>query len=370
MIYLEHDLMDTDLTIVLGNGFDLHLGLESSMKHFLTSSVFKTNGQSYYYNGTNLLYYLFYLRYFATGQYDYGSFRRVDNNNPSWMDVEGFIKKIATEDKIMDHLLLAYQKAIAGYSPMSKYDHAVTNVFSSIIERRKPSKSGAKTVIHKLLLDDLLEFEKDFDEYLKGQLTINPDYDKNSKMFLKRIIETAVDKRVSVSRTFVINFNYTKLTGLPICLTNVHGILDNKIVIGYDSTDRNNDNDIFELSKDWQKISACYSSFDISIVDNRTIVFYGHSLGEQDYPYFYELFDLCKLLDKNTKTNLVFCYSLFGSKEQQKEFLNNYQINISKLLNSYERYSRGIDGRNTIVTKLNSRKRLKLLVISDDEKDK
>lgn len=164
---------------------------------------------------------------------------------------------------------------------------------------------------------------------------------------------------------YVINFNYTEVNGSFVLSSNVHGTLDNSIVIGYDSTNYSSNIDIYELSKDWQKISAGSHSFDFRKIACRRIIFYGHSLGEQDYPYFFELFDVCKLLDNASFVELVFCYSKFGSEEQQKSFYNNYQIGISKLLNSYEIFKKGQDNKNTIVTKLMSQNRLKLLLIED-----
>lgn len=351
--------------LVIGNGFDLHLKIKSSLKDFLTKKVFYKSDNEYRYDGNNLLYYLFYLRYFNVHAYNYGSFNRVDDNDPTWMDVESFIKEIATSKSIFDQFSKAYAVAtIENDLTVDRYrEEYPTNIFANILKSRKVKQNYVNTNIKRILLEDLLTFENDFKKYLQGQVNRKRDYGKISDSFLNNIYVKATNSDLDLlnSDTQIINFNYTSPQMYAVKCSNVHGTLDGNIVIGYDSTTDFSQNSIFELSKDWQVIFSGINADVRNSNDGKTIIFYGHSLGEQDYPYFFELFDIQHILDVKSKSTLVFCYSVFGTKFEQKKFLINYQIAIAKLLNSYERFKKGENNKNTIVAKLKSQNRLRLV---------
>ena len=351
----------------IGNGFDLHLGLKTSLKDFFVKKVLKkTKAGLWIYSGENIIYLLIYFRYFSFHQNsDFGCFRKVDSDNPSWMDVEGFIKKIAKHPGIFNLLINAYKgycddKLVAMKEP--KETNLVLYPLFDIFKKRKPKKSGSYSVIKKMLLDDLLRFEEDFKKYVCSEVKIKEDYDSKSYSFLQKIVQTALKKEKDCYIN-AYNFNYTKIGELKYA-SNVHGTIDDKIIIGYDSTNDNVVDEFIELSKDWQKISIDID-FDIREVEIDNVIFYGHSLGEQDYPYFFEVFDACDLLNPDSYTKISFCYSKFGSKDEQIQFFNTYQQDIAKLLNSYEKYRNNVNGRNTIVTKLKSQRRLELVEIID-----
>ena len=353
--------MKHDIILIVGNGLDLHLNLFSKFKDFFTKQVLD-NRKSY--NGNNILYQLFYYRYFADGAYDYGSFRRVDENDPTWMDVEGFLRDIATDKNIRDLLCSAYRQSLSNFKTFSSHSSSLVNILANSISSRKPSKSGADSVIHNLLLEDLLIFEESFKCFIKEQVNKYTNYEVDKSFLIQKIIES-VDGEEGNGHLRIFNFNYTPFNAVHYVVSNVHGQIDDRVVIGYDSTVNEVKEEIFELSKDWQKIGLVDLGFDVREILPDDIVFYGHSLGEQDYPYFFEIFDNCKLLNNNTFTKLHFCYSLFGSKKEQQDFYNKYQIAVARLLNSYERYSRGDSKRNTIITKLKSQKRMLFLKIPD-----
>lgn len=351
--------------LVIGNGFDLHLKIKSSIKDFLTRKVFKKTDSGYTYDGNNLLYLLFYLRFFAKA-YSYESFERVDNDDPTWMDVESFIKEIATSSNIYNHLKKAYEiETVPNHVFKNEWSREYpTSLFINIFHRRKITEHYPKTNITNVLLEDLLTFEDDFKKYLQRQLSKLPNYGKLSDEFLNVIYKRATSPNEDLfnSDTQIIDFNYTFPAILNVKCSNVHGTLDGNIVIGYDSTNDFSKDSIIQLSKDWQVIFSGDNSLDIrDAYLGKKIIFYGHSLGEQDYPYFYEIFDVMKILEGDSESELVFCYSAFGTKLEQKRFLVNYQVAISRLLNSYERFKKGDNSKNTIIAKLKSQKRIRLV---------
>ena len=359
------DIVSTNAVFVIGNGFDLHLKLESKMKDFFENRVLEKGNDVFIYKGTNLIYCLLYYRFFASGSYDYYYFRRIDNNDPTWMDVEGFISKIATSESILSLLKQAY-RAVLNKTDSFTFASSIIGPIKNIFNQRKISHSGAESFVNQMLLDDLIEFENDFKEYMMEQLKNTPNYETEKQVFMDKIINQIFRDDYLFLNTYVYNFNYTPLETAADYVSNVHGSLKSNIVIGFDSTTiKEYDKCVYELSKDWQKVAIDESEIDLKSLDSKDIIFYGHSLGEQDYPYFFEIFDQLKLLENNSDTTLYFAYSEFGDVEEQKVFKRNYQINIAKLLNSYENYRNSSITRNTIVTKLKAQNRLKVVKIVD-----
>ena len=355
-----------NVVFIIGNGFDLHLNLKTKMKDFFTSYIFKKENNRYIYDGNNLIYFLLFYRYFANGSYNYNYFRRVDNNDPTWMDIEGFIKKIATDSKIKKLLFEAYISVLKDTFYFTYNSSPITLPAKRIFEKRTISPSGSESFINQMLLDDLVEFEKDFRTYMIEQVKTANEYDKNKEIFLEKIVKQIFDKEESIILTHIYNFNYTSLGSAATYSSNVHGSLEKNVVIGFDSTTIKDYGEcIFELSKDWQKVAIDESEIDLKNLGSKHIVFYGHSLGEQDYPYFFEIFDQLRLLEKASDTTLYFVYSEFGDVKEQQSFMRNYQINIAKLLNSYENYKNSSLIRNTIITKLKAQNRLKVVKIVD-----
>ena len=207
------------------------------------------------------------------------------------------------------------------------------------------------------MTSNLLDFEESFSKYLSNDLSQKQDYYQEKVSFIETIFKT-INISISLNPPLLMNFNYTGGGANGFEEINVHGMLNTKVVIGYDSTTETiKTDDIFGLSKEWRKMEIDLG-FNINEIGIGSIICYGHSLGEQDYPYFFELFDSCDLLGKECLVPLFFCYSRFGDKEKQRIELEKYKMNAAKLLNAYERYKHPEIQRNTIVTKLKTQRRL------------
>ena len=276
------------------------------------------------------------------------------------MDIESFIKKIATEDEFKDGLYKAYQFS---FIPSTQSGDPKIDQISQCLPKRNVKDGEGASFIGKLLYDDLNEFIEQFKTYLiKENAKISKD---SREKFLRNIIYCANkdnDKNVLIND--VVNFNYTTINDNSIEEYNIHGTLSDRPIIGYDSSSSTIRNlDFFELSKEWQKLSVTPTISGDSVYSQ--IIFYGHSLGEQDYPFFFRIFNQCEIEKKDSKTILIFCYSVFDDGAQKPTPLDKYKMNIVKLINAYERSINPNTVRNNLYTMLFNMHRLKLLEIKD-----
>ena len=349
--------------VVIGNGFDLHLGLKSSFEDFFKKHLF-VNGV-FANNSNNLLYELIYYKFYCEDLGRGGFIKKLGLSSINWMDIEKFLKEIATNKTLIDTIFKCYSHKDENRFP-GTFDRKMIACSLLLKNRKLPSDEGIE-IIHKILKDDLFGFKDDFASYLKKQIEGKVGYNLSQKQFLKKLLSTLPNFSAS-GLIQIINFNYSTIDGNNYIEANIQGLLNNDIVIGYDSSMSSIDeSDVFELSKEWQKIGINYYYQYPNKEDRiKNIIFYGHSLGEQDYPYFFEVFDSCDLLAKDCCVKLYFCYSEFGDEQKRIESLTKYKMNISKMLNAYERYREPGKQRNMIVSKLKMKKRVLLVNIEDE----
>ena len=341
--------------LILVNGFDLHLGLKSSFSHFFQKEVL-VNG-NFDSKCNNLLLFLIYLRFYYNAKPSNAFFRTVFNDDPNWMDVEGFIKKIATDSKMLDGIYdsMRYRSQKATYPIGSDTFKKLIGTFLNKLEL--PEDKYDNATIKTLLTDGLQDFENRFTNYLKNEIKDCDSFYEKQSNFVLHIFDSIDYLKEDVFALQVLNFNYTNNHLNLYSEANVHGTLDSKIVIGYDSTTAPiKDEDVFGLSNEWRKMDVEYD-YNVDGRHIHSIVCYGHSLGEQDYPYFFNLFDSCDFI-KRSRVTLYFCYSKFGDETTQRKELEKYKMNAAKLLNAYERYKNPNIQRNTIVTNLILAKRM------------
>ena len=155
----------------------------------------------------------------------------------------------------------------------------------------------------------------------------------------------------------ILSFNYT----LPVQSFNwynIHGRLSsNNIIFGinYDSLISHFTNTPIQFSKSYRILeNGFFSNIRLS-KDIKNILFYGHGLGEADYPYFQSIFDSIDLYHGNTR--LIFFWDAYDENkkiELHKEMLN-------KVVNLIEKYGQTFSskdhGRN-LLTKLKIENRI------------
>ena len=155
----------------------------------------------------------------------------------------------------------------------------------------------------------------------------------------------------------ILSFNYT----LPVQSYNwccIHGGLEAKNIIfgiNYDSLISHFTNPPIHFSKSYRILeNSLLSNIRLS-KDIKNILFYGHGLGEADYPYFQSIFDSIDLYHGNTR--LIFFWDAYD--ENRKMELHKETLN--KVVNLIEKYGQTFSnkdhGRN-LLTKLKVENRI------------
>ena len=78
------------------------------------------------------------------------------------------------------------------------------------------------------------------------------------------------------------------------------------------------------------------------------IIIFGHSLNEQDYNYFFPLFNKLKINTNEFDGKIIFAYYIYDTqkKEQIKKELF---LNIAKKFSSYEKYYNNSNGESRLM---------------------
>lgn len=333
--------MNKNAIIILGNGFDLSLNLESSYNHFFSRLT----------NYEDMNKYGIWPSIF--------NFYNKNNNNTYWKDIEQGIKYFLTSShdygihlnnvlntSILNHI----DRNNSGYfSESNEYSFLISKISKKLglIDALKSFSSSnfkedykdfnlEKT--HENILENLKLLEDEFNKYIINQRN-NVNYYERSKYRLKEIINlndtNLLDELKSL---FILNFNYTKILYPPrssqfyfpnisIQEQNIHGELTDyglkrNIIFGIDSEEisMKKNKYIYPFTKTYRVIDnniRGHLQKNIRMNNNPDyIYFYGHSLGEQDYSYFQSIFDYINLYDSSTI--LIFVYSDYFNKDNPK----------------------------------------------------
>lgn len=296
---------DYKLVLVIGNGFDLDLGLPTSYQDFLKSSEFRK-----YLDSTHM-------------QTDYGYVvGDIDNlfqylnekyQCQNWIDIELELKNLASRRfKTID---------VKG------------NTVDAI-----PFATESKAQSFEVLCKQLCLYLKNLDyNFIKG-----------GSIALKLL--SVINEYASVCE--IITFNYTDLhklndelpEKLRVRIDHVHGsIKDRDIIIGFE--------DEVEIDKSYsfmiKSFNPAFRSHNVrqKLLDADEIIFFGHSLGETDYHYFEDLFrfqsqpEHCKgpkiirifTYDEKSRIDILFQLRAMNKKRTDMLFdLNNFEIYRTK----------------------------------------
>lgn len=239
------------IVFVIGNGFDLDLGLKTSYKDYMNSACFNECADNYPQiakglDGVNL--------------FDYLRKKLQVPGKENWFDLEQELADFAQ--------LQTKQKLVSG-------------------ELDKKSFSDLK--------DNLCT-------YLK-----NIDYEIDSKSMALRLFSILMDDPV----VNIISFNYTDLKRLVpsdktihASIDYIHGsILDDSLILGF------NDELDIEPSYSFMRktFSRHYKSHNVTekLLDADEIIFFGHSFGTIDYQYFKDLFIRQSQLENANKKMII-----------------------------------------------------------------
>ena len=211
---------------------------------------------------------------------------------------------------------------------------------------------------NQFLLSELNIFENLYCAYLKESID-NTDYNiKANDLF-----EKLVPEKFRMN-TNILSFNYTYANIVEKDFyDNVHGkYFNSDVIIGIDIKDINQETNEYIFTKTYRKVRnliAKTSKIESkAIVDSvEQIIFYGHSLNEQDYSCFQSIFDYYDIYHSNIK--IIFKYKIFD-QDKEKEIIDYLTDSIYLLFELYGRTFDNIKIGKNLFYKLINEQRLVL----------
>lgn len=275
-----------DNVLIIGNGFDLNLGLKTSYRDFLASNEFKEIINDEVNTGRN------YIKKHIVNKY----------NLEKWVDIELELTNFSKDNG------------------------------SFIIQNKKDD----------LVFEDFKEIKQALLHYL-----CNIDYTIDETSLAYKLIEKFCSKngRMPNYSFSILNFNYTNVAENLIRSLNynadihyIHGSLkENDIVFGVED----NADIIDEFSFLKKSCSQAFNNKNVYIEDvletTRSIIFFGFSLGKTDHTYFKDFFinrtkELRNRKGNLEKYNLTFYY--YGEKDYNylmRQLIKLTDNNVMKL---------------------------------------
>ncbi len=269
--YQPNSLPNAEVIIILGNGFDIDLGLETSYKRFLSSD--------------------YYFRHIPSDDLFLFSQLKAAGDSRNWIDLENELKIYA---KFID-------QTFSNFEPRDKQE---------VIDRYKKDYSKLVLGIQEFLSEQEKVWEASGLNY------------RNSKAF-----EFIQSLGQSASECLIFDFNFTSTSerllreiGWPDYLINqrlwkIHGSLKlGNVVVGIeDFNDSNYHENYYFLFKSRRHTGLHLSS---AMREARAVNIFGHSLGITDTSYFTEYF--------REKADLPFQRRV---QDDEKQYFNIYDCN-------------------------------------------
>lgn len=213
------------------------------------------------------------------------------------------------------------------------------------------------------LKNELTKFEASMMVYMNQQVHENQPYFTHVKESIEQLTKLGIEGERNTEATRpepfnLLNFNYTNIesslqdgdigikSGLhPIIQRNIHGTTVEHAVIGIDATDVHVDSPIVLFTKTYRLLEKQEIGYEgktnaVLSPEIHTIVFYGHSLSNNDFAYFQSIFDVYHVYD--SKVLLIFAYSIYDQTEEMHIKERLYHA-IQKLL---DRYGRSLGNEN------------------------
>ena len=360
---------------IIGNGFDLYLGLKTSYNDFfknknyisirkdiqnkidsislLKSELENKNEIDRNFNNSKIGIYNLFLLYLLLEE---------DNKTVNWNDVE---KKILPAAKKI-------QESLFRIPNMWYYDK--TEIRNRIVEKIIDRKSNNKELD---FLKELNKFEKEFGNYIAQ---INNDlFDIGMGTFKDKNIECKVRKIFEVDNNItniVINFNYTtylKEMDYISEMTNVHGTFENPI-FGIDNTEIGNDREFYYLTKTSRVLfnNTIKEEFKLpNKIEISKICFFGHSLARADYSYFQSIFDYYDIYNSEVKLEFKYYNYIKDKKEltdeekeeRKDEVKSNMHKSVIELMNDYGNTASNKSRGKNLLHKLILENRIKIVEV-------
>ena len=377
---------------IIGNGFDLYLGLKTSYNNFFEANnneypVIKENMQKY-------------IEKKAKGLFDGAELSKVingtklpelqnnsifllylllekDNEIEYWNDVEKKIFPCVKElEKLSEQNEESFLKGFRCFTHEYVQDFKQNEEIIRKIILRKCIQQKKYHEDYNYLVE-LNRFEKEFGNYIAQ---INNDlFDIGMGTFKDKNIECKVRKIFEVDNNItniVINFNYTtyleKMDYISE-MTNIHGTFENPI-FGIDNTEIGNDREFYYLIKTSRVLFNNTIKEDFKLpnkIEISKICFFGHSLARADYSYFQSIFDYYDIY--NSEVKLEFKYYNYikddkkltdkEKKERKDEVKSNMHKSVIELMNDYGNTASNKSRGQNLLHKLILENRIKIVEV-------
>jgi hypothetical protein len=372
---------------ILGNGFDLYLGLKTKYSDYFKNRkiseeffekiklIFKNSIGSYNYDARGKVYAVFNYDEALLNMQIIQLYKDIEKNlfylyliflkkcDLNWNEVESNILPfIRDTSKIFE---LKMETILGNIEKNEMYKYLL--IAKVIIKDRKNLN------FLDFMMEQLNLFEKDFGNYI-GSLELK----EKNKNRLINIFRTTCRKKI-------INFNYsiflqdlidrykdiafseieiTRRIKSTESIVNIHGDFKNPI-FGIDS---HNSEEQFQNFTKTSRIlnNDTVGNFELPKPEKLgTINFFGHSLSEADYSYFQSLFDYYDIYSSNIKLNFMYSeYDKNNLTRAKRETHNN----VVKLMNNYGEKLENKDKGKNLLHKLLIENRIKLINVDKESK--
>lgn len=372
---------------ILGNGFDLYLGLKTKYLDYFKNRkiseeffekiklIFKNSIGSYNYDARGKVYAVFNYDEALLNMQIIQLYKDIEKNlfylyliflkkcDLNWNEVESNILPfIRDTSKIFE---LKMETILGNIEKNEMYKYLL--IAKVIIKDRK------NLSFLDFMMEQLNLFEKDFGNYI-GSLELK----EKNKNRLINIFRTTCRKKI-------INFNYSiflqdlidrykdiAFSEIEIArriksiesIVNIHGDFKNPI-FGIDS---HNSEEQFQNFTKTSRIlnNDTVGNFELPKPEKLgTINFFGHSLSEADYSYFQSLFDYYDIYSSNIKLN--FMYSEYDKNDLTRAKRETHN-NVVKLMNNYGEKLENKDKGKNLLHKLLIENRIKLINVDKENK--
>ncbi len=258
-----------EVALVIGNGFDLNLNLETSYSNYLESNIFQTSFSDA-----------------KEGSLKWELFKKYSENKENelkWIDLEVFLKEYFSERFVRE-------------TPRKQFEDLVENISLYLKTIELPDSGTYKNKQTYQLLNEIKD---------KNFIILNFNYTNSVKKILK---DLNVDNGIISKR-----------------LIHVHGSLDKKnIIVGVD--EKFNQLRSTSFLRKISNINFINNNINEIFENSENVVLFGHSLGETDHSYFDDfLINRSKERSNDKKGIFVFYH---GSEDWY-----NKVYEISKLTN-------------------------------------
>lgn len=363
--------MTNEELLILGNGFDLSVGLrteykdffrtrypakliESITKHFDDGSDLPVEIKSI--ENINFWDVFFLLKYIDT--------KNIDKN---WANIEEEIRDFLTYTKIDNNLGKKTLKRI--FKSRGEHIYTAVNRFKysgyayRLLFFLNKTDNLNETNLDEFLNSELIVFEAAFAKYIKKELEGHKEYKIKSSNLVKALVS-------DIEETSVITFNYTEIQIENLfSVENVHGTANEEIIFGIDYKDLSYNSEEYKYSKTYRKLLSNVSNNQHQALtpDVKTIKFYGHSLSDADYSYFQSIFDFYSIYNSNV--SIEFFFNVYD-ESIRKNILTNQLSGVTSLLSIYgETMTNENHGKN-LIHKLLLENRIRIIEIDSDGKPK